>query len=292
MLVNTIDLVGKQAGVGSPRSVCSWRRREGNRIVDQNYLLPISGLIVGILIGLTGIGGGVLMTPLLMLLGLPPTSAVGTDLAYSALTKLAGTIQHGRQGTVEWKVVRTLAIASVPFTIIAVWVLTQLHQYRDADIVEDRLKQAIGVMLIVAAVLMLRKVLGGTSLTVEFSFSEMSSYPTSRILAIGALGGFLVGLTSIGSGSLIIALLVMVISLSPAKLVGTDIAHAFLLVTAGAVAHQLFLHDVELGVAGMLLIGSIPGVLIGSRLAAWVPRKPLQVGMAGLLVATAWGLLR
>jgi uncharacterized membrane protein YfcA len=270
------------------------RELEGRDLHMNHHqlLLPISGLVVGILIGLTGIGGGVLMTPLLLLLGLPPTAAVGTDLAYSALTKLAGTFQHGRQGTIEWKVVRTLAVASIPFTVVAVWILSILHKSGGAAVIEDRMKQLIGVMLIIAAVLMIRKVLGATTMSFDIDFSQMSNYPTARILAIGALGGFLVGLTSIGSGSLIIALLVMVISLTPAKLVGTDIAHAFLLVTAGAVAHQFFLHDVQLGVAGLLLIGSIPGVLIGSRLTTWVPRKPLQVGMAGLLVATAWGLLR
>lgn len=259
----------------------------------QQILLPVSGLVVGVLIGLTGIGGGVLMTPLLLLLGLPPTAAIGTDLAYSALTKLAGAVQHGRQGTIDWRVVRSLAVGSVPLTVIAVWVLSRLHLSGSSEQVEERLKQLIGVMLVVAAVLLVRKTLGrGSAQAYLAGVGNLTDYPTGRLLAIGALGGFLVGLTSIGSGSLIIALLVMVVSLSPAVLVGTDIAHAFLLVTAGAVAHQVFLHDVQLGVAGMLLIGSIPGVLIGSRLAMWVPRKPLQVGMAGLLVATAWGLLR
>lgn len=260
--------------------------------MDQQYLLPVSGFIVGILIGLTGIGGGVLMTPLLLLLGLPPTAAVGTDLAYSTLTKLAGTIQHGRQGTVDWKVVKTLATASIPLTVFAVWLLSRVQTTQASENVEHRLKQLIGVMLIVAAVLMLRKALMAPRSVASLNISHLTSYPTARILMIGALGGFLVGLTSIGSGSLIIALLVMVITLPPAMLVGTDIAHAFFLVTAGALAHFFFLHDVQFGMAGLLLIGSIPGVLIGSRLAVWVPRKPLQVGMAGLLLTTAWSLLR
>ena len=111
-------------------------------------------------------------------------------------------------------------------------------------------------------------------------------------MAIGALGGFLVGLTSIGSGSLIIALLVVTISLSPEKLVGTDVAHALLLVGAAALAHVLFLNDVDYAIAGKLLIGSIPGVLMGSRLAVWVPRRPLQAGLAVLLLSTAVSMLR
>jgi len=264
---------------------------EGFR-VDQQVLLPISGLIVGLLIGLTGIGGGVLMTPLLLLLGLPPTAAVGTDLAYSTLTKLAGAIQHGRQGTVDWKVVKNLATASIPFTVFAVWLLSRMQSVQTSENVEHRLKQLIGVMLVIAAVLMLRKTLMAPRAVSSLNVSHLTNYPFVRILIIGALGGFLVGLTSIGSGSLIIALLVMVITLPAATLVGTDIAHAFFLVTAGALAHVFFLHDVHFQMAGLLLIGSIPGVLIGSRLAVWVPRKPLQVGMAGLLLTTAWSLLR
>lgn len=261
--------------------------------MDHQILLPVAGLLVGILVGLTGIGGGVLMTPLLLMLGLPPTAAVGTDLAYSALTKLAGTVQHGRQGTIDWRVVRTLALGSIPFTVLAVWLLSLVHGGPTALAVEDRLRQVIGVMLVVAAALLVRKVLFPPTMPAhDGGPSSLALFPTWKILAVGALGGFLVGMTSIGSGSLIIALLVMVVTLRPSVLVGTDIAHAFLLVTAGALAHQLFLQDVQMGVAGLLLIGSIPGVLIGSRMSMWVPRRPLQIGLAGLLLTSAWSLLR
>lgn len=262
--------------------------------MDHQYLLPVSGFLVGILVGLTGVGGGVLMTPLLLLVGLPPTAAVGTDLAYSALTKLAGTVQHGRQGTIEWRVVRTLALGSIPFTVLAVWFLSLLHVQASAAFVDDLLKQVIGVMLVVAAVLLVRKVFFSPAPPAEAERDTfgLASFPTWKILTVGAIGGFLVGMTSIGSGSLIIALLVMVVTLRPSVLVGTDIAHAFLLVTAGALAHQLFLQDVHMGVAGLLLIGSIPGVLIGSRMSLWVPRRPLQIGLAGLLLTSAWTLLR
>ena len=260
--------------------------------MSNDLLLPLSGLLVGMLIGLTGIGGGVLMTPLLLMLGLPPTGAVGTDLAYSALTKLAGTWQHGRQGTVEWRVVRALAIGSVPATVVAVGILSRLHTANASAEVEHRLKQLIGVMLVIAAVMMIRRVLVGTKTVAASAEFDLKSMPTGKVVAIGVFGGFLVGLTSIGSGSLIIALLVMVVALAPAKMVGTDIAHAFVLVTAGALAHQFFMQDVQIGIAGRLLIGSIPGVLIGSRLANWVPRRPLQVGMAGLLLTAAWTLIQ
>ena len=260
--------------------------------MGADWLLPIYGLIVGMLVGLTGMGGGVLMTPLLMLgLGLPATSAIGTDLAYSAVTKLAGTWQHWRQGTVDLRVVRAMAIGSVPATLVAVATLFLLHAI-DATAVNSVLERFIGVMLVVAAALMLHKLWRSTRGAAESVTERNLTYPTGKLIAIGAFGGFLVGLTSIGSGSLIIALLVITVSLTPEKLVGTDVAHAFLLVGAAALAHLFVLNDVDVALAAKLLVGSIPGVLIGSRLTVWVPRRPLQAGLAILLLTTAVTLLR
>jgi uncharacterized membrane protein YfcA len=260
--------------------------------MGADWLLPIYGLVVGMLVGLTGMGGGVLMTPLLVLgLGMPATAAVGTDLAYSSITKLAGTWQHWRQGTVDVRVVRALAIGSVPATLVAVATLFLLHSV-DATAVDTLLERFIGVMLVVAAALMLQKLWRARRGAADAVPDHQVSYPTGKLIAIGAFGGFLVGLTSIGSGSLIIALLVITISLTPEKLVGTDVAHAFLLVGAAAIAHFIVLQDVDVALAGKLLVGSIPGVLIGSRLTVWVPRRPLQVGLAVLLLTTAVTMLR
>jgi uncharacterized membrane protein YfcA len=237
-------------------------------------------------------GGGVLMTPLLVLgLGMPATAAIGTDLAYSTLTKLAGAWQHWRQGTVDARVVRAMAIGSVPATLVAVALLFILHEM-DTTVVDAVLERVIGVMLVVASALMVHKLWRGTRPGEESQPTQAAAYPIGRLIAIGAAGGFLVGLTSIGSGSLIIALLVMTVSLAPEKLVGTDVAHAFLLVGAAAVAHFFVLNDVDVALAGKLLVGSIPGVLLGSRLTVWVPRRPLQAGLAVLLFSTAFTLLR
>jgi hypothetical protein len=147
-------------------------------------------------------------------------------------------------------------------------------------------------MLVVAAALMLQKLWRGTRGVADLSSEELGNFPTGKLIAIGAFGGFLVGLTSIGSGSLIIALLVITVSLTPEKLVGTDVAHACLLVGVAAVAHLFVLNDVDVVLAGKLLVGSIPGVLIGSRLTVWVPRRPLQAGLVVLLFTTAVSLLR
>jgi uncharacterized membrane protein YfcA len=257
-----------------------------------NEWLPLAGLVVGVLVGLTGMGGGVLMTPLLLAIGLPPTVAVGTDLAYSMPTKMVGEWQHWRQGTVDGRVIRGLAMGSLPAAAPAVAILAQLRIAHQEQ-VEYWLKPLIGVMLLVAAILLLNRVLRGQDMHAGSGAGEGPAvYSLPKLLAIGAFGGFVVGLTSIGSGSLIIALLVMTVSLRPEKLVGTDVAHAFLLVSVAAFGHLLVLDTVDLSLAGRLLAGSIPGVLIGSRLTLWVPRRPLQIGLAGLLLSTAYGLLR
>jgi hypothetical protein len=167
-----------------------------------------------------------------------------------------------------------------------------LLQSVDATAVDAMLERFIGVMLVVAAAMMLQKLWRSTRGTAAAPPEHLVTYPTGKLVAIGAFGGFLVGLTSIGSGSLIIALLVITVSLSPQKLVGTDVAHAFLLVGAAALAHLFVLKDVDVVLAGKLLVGSIPGVLIGSRLTVWVPRRPLQAGLVVLLLTTAVTLLR
>jgi uncharacterized protein len=255
---------------------------------DSDLLLPLYGFVVGLLVGLTGMGGGVIMTPLLMLgLGLPPATAVGTDLAYATITKLAGTWQHWRQGTVDRAVVRGLALGSLPASLLAVAVLAWLRRTGE-DRADAWLERAIGVALLVAALLMLNRIVRGHT---HANALATVRHQGLKLAAIGALGGFMVGLTSIGSGSLILALLVLVAPLRPELLVGTDVAHATLLVGTAAVAH-LIAGDVDPAVVGWLVLGSVPGILIGSRLLLTVPRRPLQIGLAGLLLSTAVPLLR
>lgn len=245
-------------------------------------LLPIYGFVVGILVGLTGMGGGVIMTPLLIFgLGLPPTAAVGTDLAYAAPTKILGGWQHWRQGTIDVRVVRDLATGSIPASLVMVGLLTWSHT-SDTQMTDLWIKRVIGMAMIVAAALMLRRLFRGVGRQLS---SQEKPYRRIRLVVIGIIGGGLVGLTSIGSGSLIMALLVVSVSLSPDKLVGTDVVHAAVLVSSAAIAHFV-LGDVDLAIAGWLLVGSIPGVLIGSRLVLRVPSQALRIGLATILVGT------
>jgi uncharacterized protein len=262
-------------------------------MADAQALLPFYGLIVGLLVGLTGMGGGVLMTPLLMLgVGMPASSAVATDLLYSAPTKIVGGWQHWRQGTVDRRVVRDLAMGSVPASLLAVGVLAYLQSGSEKSS-DHWLERFIGGVMAIAATIMIVRIIqrfrNGED---EHSSSawQQRLYRRPWVIVIGAVGGFLVGLTSIGSGSLIIALLVLVVSLDPKRLVGTDVLHAAVLVSTAAIAH-LFLGNADFGVAGLLLLGSIPGVLIGSRLAVRVPRTALQFVLATLLIATSVKLL-
>lgn len=247
--------------------------------------LAAYGFVVGLLVGLTGMGGGVLMTPLLMLgLGMPATAAVGTDLAYSLFTKIAGSWQHARQGTVDMKLVRTLALGSVPASTLAVAIIGWLERARAEDL-ERGLARAIGGALVVAASLLAWRALAKTE-----PHPHDIDHRRAAIIAVGALGGFLVGLTSVGSGSVIMALLVFFVPLQPRTLVGSDVVHGAILVGVAAAGHAL-LGNVDIALAAQLLVGSIPGVIVGSRLTLKTPRRWLQAALAALLVLSGLRLL-
>jgi uncharacterized membrane protein YfcA len=247
--------------------------------------LAAFGFVVGLLVGLTGMGGGVLMTPLLMLgLGMPATAAVATDLAYSLVTKLAGSWQHLRQGTVDMKLVRTLAIGSVPASALAVTIIGWLERERTAGL-EQGLARAVGGALVVAAGL-----LAWRALSAAEPRPHEIEHRRAAIIAVGAVGGLLVGFTSVGSGSVIMGLLVFFVPLAPRTLVGSDVVHAAILVGVAAAGHAL-LGNVDVPLAAQLLVGSIPGVLIGSRLTLRAPRRILQAALAALLTLSGLRLL-
>ncbi len=244
--------------------------------------LTLMSFLVGLLIGLTSMGGAALMAPFLVLvLGMRPVTAVGTDLVYGAITKVVAAAYHLRQGTVDLEVVRRLAVGSVPAGILGSAVVFALPQIsRNAD---RFLQRAMGVLLLsVAAVLLLRLVRptpgAGTRISQGFLRGK-------GCVIWGAAVGFCVGLTSVGSGSLMAPFLMLLFPKTPSRVVGTDILHATVLVSITAFTHTIGGH-VEWGLVPSLLAGSIPGVLTGSLLAAHLPAKLLRVSLAVALATT------
>jgi hypothetical protein len=249
-------------------------------------ILAWLGLFVGTLIGLTGVGGGALLTPLLILVvGVPPMRAVGTDLAFAALTKIVGTFQHKRHGTPDFQLVWRLALGSIPGAILGSWMLHLLEASRLGD-VDALFTRVLGIALIVSA---------GASLLRAFNVSWTTH--TSSVLGpvataiLGGVVGIMVGVTSIGAGSLLMAGLALFYSRLPTtQAVGVDVAHGAILAMVAAMAHGVA-GRVEIAMVASLLVGSIPGVMLGSWLCAHLPGRPLRVGIATMLAVSGLRLL-
>jgi uncharacterized membrane protein YfcA len=248
-----------------------------------DFTLALAGLGVGIIVGLTGMGGGALMTPILVLVfGVPPVAAVSSDLAASAVMKPFGGWVHARRGTVNWAMVGWLCAGSVPCAFLGVLLLRLVGD--DAQ-VQHIIKIALGVALLLAA--------GGLVLKSWVSRRQPDTPPVHvRVrpvptALVGAVGGLIVGLTSVGSGSLIIvALLALYPALRANHLVGTDLVQAVPLVTAAALGHAFF-GDLQLDLAAAVLVGSIPGVLIGSRISSRAPAGLIRPALVIVLLASA-----
>jgi uncharacterized membrane protein YfcA len=258
------------------------------------------GLIIGFLIGLTGMGGGALMTPIMILvMGVKPVIAVGTDLAYSAVTKIVGGATHLRQGTVHRRTAFLLALGSVPASVFGVGLTAWLRR-TDPNLVDTFLVHAIAyVLMLVVAIMLIRPVLSelargrrsGSAANWRDTLYAVGSRRPWILPLFGALTGFLVGLTSVGSGSLIIVGLLFLYPRWQAKdLVGTDVFHAAILVSAASAA-QFAAGNVNVSMALSLLLGSIPGVLLGSRLALGFPEGPLRFSLAGVLLVSGVKML-
>ncbi len=243
--------------------------------------ITLMGLLVGFLVGLTGVGGAALLTPILVLIGVNPAIAVGTDLFYNSITKLFGTIQHWRQKTVNFKLVKYLAMGSVPSAILAVGLLHFFDTlYNNQEMI---VKHALGYILITVALSTLLR----TTFEKYFKTNRWQEMPLKEkrtlTICIGAVLGFIVGLTSIGSGSLFAIAMLFLFRMTAPELVGTDIAHAFLLVSVAGFLH-VGMGNVDFMLVGNLLLGSIPGVMIGSTLSARVPAKPLRTAIAMVIL--------
>jgi uncharacterized membrane protein YfcA len=253
----------------------------------MDLTLPLTGFVVGVLVGLTGMGGGSLMTPFLILVvGTRPVVAVGTDLAYGAITKMAGAWMHWRQGTVDLALVKRLAMGSVPAGIAAVAAVRLLPASGfDAD---EAVRRALGGVLILVAVVMLCRTLG--ILRGRFPKQWREALQGRPTVVAGAVIGALVGFTSVGSGALLVPFLVCVFPKNSARIVGTDVFHAAILLTATAAGHAQG-GSVDWPLAGALLAGSIPGVALGSWMAPQMPARALRAGLASLLLVSGISLM-
>jgi uncharacterized membrane protein YfcA len=244
-------------------------------------LYSLSGFVVGLLVGLTGVGGGSLMTPLLVLLfGIRATTAVGTDLLYACITKSVGTAVHGFSGTVDWPIVGKLAAGSVPATALTLVVLSRYQRQLDSS--NHALTTILGVALISTAIsIVFRKWILDTFATVAGNLDSRAR--TLFTILSGAVLGVLVSLSSVGAGAIGVTFLLILYPQMPAgKLVGSDIAHAVPLTLIAGIGHW-FLGSIDGLLLVSLLVGSIPGIIVGSYVSSRVPDKLLRPVLAGTL---------
>jgi len=247
----------------------------------MDWKFTVLGLLTGLLVGMTGMGGGSLMTPLLVFLfGVPPTTAIGTDIAHGAAFKTVSAVQHRRMGNVRARLAGWMFVGSAPTSLLGVWVAVQLTD-RYGDDVESVMGQVLGGALLFGAIGLVAK-----SLVRAQSFEEEGWRLTTRdkvaAVLIGIFGGFVVGLTSVGSGVFFGLTLLVLFPLRAHKVVGTDIFHAAALLYVAGMGHWLAGH-VDWALLGWLLLGSIPGVLVGGRLSIRIPEPALRLVLAGVL---------
>src|SRR6266568_1389187 len=278
------------------------------RRLFMDYRISLVGLLIGFLVGLTGMGGGSLLAPIMILFfRIPPVWAVGTDIAYSTVTKAVGSIVHIRQKNVNFKVALWLACGSVPATLLSVSLVQYLRKHY-VDFINNFILHTIGFTLLLVAMLLIVKpfimrrierknleaqkqaALRGETATTSPSKWEKLYRPLLTIF-VGAFVGFLVGLTSVGSGTLIIVSMAFLFPrLTSKELVGTDVFQAFMLLAAGAITY-LVAGTINWTLVGLLLIGSIPGVFMGSKLSKYIPDRYMRPVLATVLALSGWKLI-
>ncbi len=275
----------------------------------MDYRITLVGLFIGFLVGLTGMGGGSLLAPIMILFfGIPPIWAVGTDIAYSTVTKAFGSVVHIRQKNVNFKVALWLACGSVPATLLSVGLVQYIRKHYGA-LVNGVILHALGFTLVLVAVMLVLKpfimryldqrriekqrqeVLSGEMNSTERSNRWETWYRPIVTAMVGAVVGFLVGLTSVGSGTLIIVSIAFLFPrLISKELVGTDIFQAFLLLASGAIAY-IVAGTINWPLVGMLLIGSLPGVYLGSKSSNFIPERFMRPVLATVLAISGLKLI-
>lgn len=250
----------------------------------MDFAYTVAGFAVGAIVGLTGVGGGSLMTPLLVLMfGIHPSVAVGTDLLYAAITKAGGTLAHGLNGTVDWQVTRRLAAGSLPAAAATLLLIGTLAP-GGIDGAAGLIKFALGIALVLTAVaLIFRKKIQAYA-AARFGATANPARTARLTVVTGAVLGVLVSISSVGAGALgVTALLLLYPGLPTHRIVGSDIAHAVPLTAVAGFGHWM-LGSVDWLLLGSLLIGSLPGIWVGSQLSMKVPDRVLRPALATMLV--------
>jgi uncharacterized membrane protein YfcA len=248
--------------------------------------IVLFGLGIGVLVGMTGMGGGSLMTPLLILIfNTQPTTAIGTDIFYSAITKCVGGWRHLKMKTVNMELVRWLAYGSVPAALAGVGLIAIVKQHVSEDRMDELLYAVLGGTLLMVGVVTLARALILRGLIDERERFDVETRHKVAAVVIGATTGFVIGITSAGSGTVIAILLIAVYRLAPKKVVGTDVFHAAILLWAAGLAHIVG-GNVDFGLAGNILVGSIPGVIIGSALSDKAPQGFIRTALGLVLIGS------
>ncbi|MCK2089712.1 sulfite exporter TauE/SafE family protein [Thauera aromatica] len=250
----------------------------------MEFAYTIAGFAVGAIVGLTGVGGGSLMTPLLVLLfGIHPSVAVGTDLLYAAITKTGGTLAHGLKGTVDWKITRLLAAGSLPAAVLTL-VLVGRFAPGGIDGAASLIKVALGFALLLTAVaLIFRKHIQAFALA-RFGGTSNPARTARLTVLTGAVLGVLVSISSVGAGALGVTALFFLYPTMPAlRIVGSDIAHAVPLTAVAGLGHW-FLGSIDWLLLGSLLVGSLPGIWLGTHISTRIPDRVLRPILATMLV--------
>ena len=251
----------------------------------------VAGLMVGFIVGLTGVGGGSLMTPILLWFGIPPTTAVGTDLLYAAFTKMGGVFVHHKKKNINWIITSWLSLGSVPAALLTLWFLNYLKT--DISAVNEIIKYGLGWALLFTsiAILFKKRILLFSQKHAGDKFHTDSMSRNILTVLIGVMLGATVTFTSIGAGALGTVTLFFLYPLLPTpRLVGTEIAHAVPLTLVAGMGHAS-LGNLDLGLLGQLLIGSLPGIFLGSLLSGKVPDLYLRNAIAIMLFFVGYKLV-
>ncbi len=251
--------------------------------MEPILLYILAGATVGIAVGVTGVGGGSLMTPILLLFGFPPNIAIGTDLLYAAITKTGGVVSHHRKGSIRWPLVITLAIGSIPAALLASLVLK--YVFEGANDYGHILTLTLGIMLILTSgVILFKHRLKADAINDKGLLAIIHRHPKRFTVIMGFLLGFLVTFSSVGAGAFGAALLMTLYPYLTAKqIVGTDIAHAVPLTFIAGIGH-LLLGNVDFMLLGALLIGSLPAIHLGTHIGSRLPNRILQPLLASILM--------